>query len=64
MASHAVGLQCFIAMEMVIWLQDNVDDIEFRKQAVRFAQVSIHYIFISLQHEELCNSSQKMTLVS
>ena len=38
--AHALGLQCFIAMEMVTWLLDNFDDIELRKQAVRFAQVS------------------------
>ena len=42
MIYHAVGLQCFIAMEMVTWLQDNVDDIESRKQAVKFAQVSAY----------------------
>ena len=44
-SSHAVGLQCVVAMEMVTWLQDNVDDIEFRRQAIRFAQVSNCYIF-------------------
>ena len=42
MTYHAVGLLCFIAMEMVTWLQDNVDNIESRKQAVKFAQVSTY----------------------
>ena len=43
--SHAVGLQFFIAMDMVTWLQDNIDELELRKQAVRFAQVSLYHIF-------------------
>ena len=42
MIYHALGLQCFIAMEMVTWLQDNVDDIEPRKEALKFAQVSAY----------------------
>ena len=37
--SHAVGLQCFITVEMVTWLQDNIDDIESRKQAVRLVSI-------------------------
>ena len=45
--AHALGLQCFIAMEMVTWLLDNFDDIELRKQAVRFCPSEL--LFCSME---------------
>ena len=51
--SHVVGLQCFIAMEMVDWLLEYVDGIESRQQAVKFAQVSTHNTYV-LMHVHVC----------
>ena len=49
MISHVVGLQCFIAMELVNWLLEYVEGIESRQQAVKFSQVS----FMSTNHTKL-----------